>query len=498
MENRETALPLQTGAVKNPILRRSATRRLNPKTGLTVTYSDDTAFGSTVSGRCEWGLRERYADLYAYRKEHGLARMVKNATEILGRLLPRCLEGLYMTPGRLRVDWLYPDPTLVRPMELCVLRNICDVVARIPLSGTLSADLARYLGDWEIGSKPPGAREARELWDALVEAGALLVPQEQDRVSAERRPGVNFVGHATLGIDDGDSRLLIDPYLVPKSSLYPVEWQPPSLSELGLQDAVLVTHSHPDHFDPGTLLRCGADTPIYVPAVERESVLTIDMVARLRELGFSKVHGVEDWNAFSVGGIRVRAMPFYGEQPTVGERLHPEIRNQGATYLVEAAGSRLAVLADAGSDLSGDVRNLASLAREQHGPIDVLFGGYRGFGLYPVQYVFSSVSRYLPFVPPQNWGERQQIMCDADDLIDAAERWHADRVVPYAAGGAPWFWLRGLGPCLDESMPNAVSTDLPPEYVAEVAARRASTPTDGPITSPVAVDPMRVGNSLYF
>ena len=423
MENGETPPPLPAGAVKNPNLRRSATRRLNPTTGLIVTYSDETAFGSAVSGRCEWELRERYADLYAYRKEHGLALLVKNAREVLGRLLPRCLDGLYMAPDRLRDEWLYPEPSQVRPMELRVVCKISDVVARIPLSGTLIADLARYLGDWEIGSKPPGAKEARELWDALVEAGALLDFQEQAPTSAERRPGVQFVGHATLGIDDGDSRLLIDPYLVPKSSLYPADWQPPSPAELGRQDAVLVTHSHPDHFDPGTLLRCGADTPIYVPAVERESVLAIDMVARLRELGFRNVHGVEDWNAFSVGGIRVRAMPFYGEQPTVGERLHPEIRNQGATYLVEAAGSTLAVLADAGSDSSGDVRDLAALAREEHGPIDVLFGGYRGFGLYPAQYVFSSVSRYLPLVPPRNWGVRQQIMCDADDLIDAAERW---------------------------------------------------------------------------
>jgi hypothetical protein len=42
-----------------------------------------------------------------------------------------------------------------------------------------------------------------------------------------------------------------------------------------------------------------------------------------------------------------------------------------------------------------------------------------------------------------------QIMNDADDLLVSAARWGARYAVPYANGGAPWFWERGLGPRLD-------------------------------------------------
>jgi len=283
---------------------------------------------------------------------------------------------------------------------------------------------------------------------------------------------------------------------MPRSSLYPRDWQPPNMSELVSPDAVFLTHSHFDHYDPGALLRLGSDTPIYVPAVSRESVLAIDMAARLKELGFRAVREVEEWSEVRIGAMRVHVLPFYGEQPTVAERLHPEVRNQGVTYLVEAAGRRLAVLADTGRDGSGDVRDLAAVARARFGAADTVFGSYRSFALYPVHYVFSSFSRYLLFVPPENWGERQQIMCDADDLLDVAERWSAHRVVPYAAGGAPWYWMRGLGPCVDGSMPDALSMDPPPERVVSAAAERSLTRLDGPVASPVEVLPMRVGESL--
>lgn len=474
----------------------AARRRLSPRIGLSLAYHDETPFGSPVSERCERILRARFAVLYAYREKYGLARLVREAPAVLARVLPACLEGIRVDAGRLSEAWLHPEPAAVRPALLRVERELAQVVARIPLPAALVPELAAWLGDWEQGARAPAGGAARGLWDALAEAGALVATRPP--APPARTPGVGFVGHATLAIDDGASRLLVDPYLVPRSRHYPRDWQPPAPAELGRPDAVLITHSHPDHYDPGTLLRLGADTLICVPEVARESVLAIDMAARLRQLGFRRVRSLRPWDAFGVGGLRVVALPFHGEQPTVGERLHPEVRNEGLTYLVEAAGRRIAALADAGCDGAGDVRELAAQARARFGPADTVFGGHRGFALYPVQFAFSSVGRYLPFVPPGRWGERQRIMCDADDLIDVAERWSAARVVPYASGGAPWHWLRGLGPCLDGSVPNAEWAGPLPADVVAAAARRAVTRADGPIASPVSVLTLRPGERLAF
>ncbi|MEO8304972.1 MAG: MBL fold metallo-hydrolase [Betaproteobacteria bacterium] len=482
-------------ATKRAAMVPAARRALSPHIALRVNYHDETEFGSTVSERCDTELRARFAVLSEYREKYGLPRLVRDAAAILKRVVPQCLEGIRGTPGRLRDEWLYPDPVLVKPAQLLVVRNLGDVTARIPVPRAVCADLASYLGDWQQGAEPPRIGAARGLWDALAAEGALCPIDRLPTVT--RRPGITYVGHATLCVSDGDRQLLIDPFLLPASTLYPRDWQPLSLQELGRPDAILITHSHPDHYDVGTLLRCGADTPIFVSAVRRESVLAIDMAARLRELGFRSVHAVEDWSDFRIGAMRVVALPFYGEQPTIGETLHPEVRNQGTTYVVEVGGHRVAAVADAGLDWAGNVKDMAAQARARYGPVDTVFGGYRGFAMYPVQYVFSSVTRYLPFVPEACWGERQRIMCDADDLVDLGERWRANRVVPYAAGGAPWYWLRGLGPCLDGSAPDDTFEDTPPpRHVSDVAARRSFTRRDGPLASPLDVLTLRVGDCL--
>jgi len=156
------------------------------------------------------------------------------------------------------------------------------------------------------------------------------------------------------------------------------------------------------------------------------------------------------------------------------------------------------MMADSGADQLGNVKALAADALERYGPLDVLFGGYRGFRLYPVQYIFSSVSSYLTFVPERSWETRQKIMCDADDLLDVAELWQARRVVPYSDGGAPWYWMRGLGPRLDGSQAAASTNDPDPIHVREVASRRSGSEAQGHVASPVQVSVMRPGETLWL
>jgi len=225
-------------------------------------------------------------------------------------------------------------------------------------------------------------------------------------------------------------------------------------------------------------------------------VLSVDIAARLEELGFRNVHRLGWFEEASVGELRVIALPFYGEQPTTGEVLSPEVRMLGNTYLVDTAGRKIALTVDSGRDGRGDVRVLAREAAERYGGLDVLFGGYRGFGLYPIQYVFSSVASYLPFVPQPLWTARQRVMCDAHELLDVAELWRARLVVPYASGGAPWYWMRGLGPRLDVPAKVVDAMDPTPDYVAEAAAHRSVSPTEGYVASPVPPALLEPGDAI--
>lgn len=446
--------------------------RLLPTVQLRVLYEDRTPFGSAVSGRIDDTLRARVPSIVALRARRGLDAVLKHGEALLAEAMTQGLGELYARPDRLREECLHPCPSEVRPVGLVVLGGPGRAPETVRVPPRLIPELATWIGEWQRGAPAPLGGAPRELWDALSAAGAI------GRAPPPRRPlddDVTFVGHACVRFSRGGSSVLVDPFLLPESPAYPSGYQPLGHDALR-PDAVVITHSHPDHFDPGTLLRFGPDVPIHVPAVARESLLAVDMAARLRELGFRRVHTLGWHGELRIGELRVVALPFPGEQPTQGDVLHPEVRNQGNLYLVEAGGRRYAITADAGRDRTGDVEGVALEARRRWGDVDTLFGGYRSWTLYPVRYLFTSVARYALFVPPDQRGARQRIMCDAGDLLDVAERWRARRVVPYADGGAPWYWELGLGPRLDGRTNADPDFDPPPEHVAELAAARPGAP----------------------
>jgi hypothetical protein len=222
------------------------------------------------------------------------------------------------------------------------------------------------------------------------------------------------------------------------------------------------------------------------------------MLVRLQALGFRKVSTLRWFETVSIGNLQIIALPFFGEQPTVSHRLHPEVRNVGNTYLVKKGDHLIGVTADSGQDSQGDVKAVAADALQRYGPLDVLFGGYRGFSLYPIQYCFSSVASYLTFVPESQWLVRQRMMCDAADLIDVGELWQTRLIIPYSDGGAPWYWQRGLGPVLDGSGISLPAIDPIPEAVTQAAALRSGTAQGGIIASPVPVKILRPGEGLHF
>jgi hypothetical protein len=471
---------------------RQARLRLSDEVRLRVRYQDSTRFGSTLSGRIDELVRTGLSPALAIRKQAGLPGVVQASTPLLAQAFDSAgpLGQLYRKPGQLREDCLHPPVGQVRPAGL-VLDRADGRQDSIAVDRSLLPDLASWLGDWQLDAVQPRNLVAAHLWSDLAGLGAF----DERELELPLPARALFVGHASVRLGSAGDSVLVDPLLMPRSSAFGA-YQPLSAGQL-CPAGVFITHSHPDHFDVGSLLRLGAEIPIHVPFVPRESILAVDMEARLAELGFKNVHPMHWGEQRTLGGTRVSALPFHGEQPTTAERLHPELRNAGNLYLVQTDGRRYVCLADAGQDAEGDVRRVAGDVARSVGSTDVVFGGYRSWALYPISYVFTSVARYVLFVPPRLWNVRQQIMNDCDDLFDTAEAFQAHVVVPYADGGAPWYWQLGLGPDLSSGTTPRSTFDPPPESV--LAGARARSSCNGElIPSPVAVSLLRPGDALVL
>ncbi len=470
----------------------SASKRfLSPDVRFELAYDDRTPFGSSLGGGADRSIRRACAKIVEHRARYGMADVVTRSRELLRDAFDGELATFFERPRVLKEVSLYPPPDGVRVASMTVMRDR-ETVGTIDVSAANLRDLAPSMTDLHRGTVTPRSGLARLLFDAFDALGALT--DSAMRPCPPPDGDATFVGHATVDVGAG---VLFDPFFLPSARHHPPSYRPLRAADLTTVEAVFITHSHPDHFDPWSLLSLGADTPIYVPAVERESLLAVDMFRRLSELGFSRVERVRAGTTLAVGDAKVHVLPFYGEQPTTAEVHHPEVRNAGVTYVVERGSRHTFLVADSGKDRDGDVRDLAANVRERFGGVDVLFGGYRAFAVYPIHYLFSSVSRYLPFVPESMWSVRQAMMNDASALIDTAERAGARTVVPYADGGAPWHWERGLGPRLDGQGDPNPAVDSPPEEVVHAAVRRSSS-REGAIASPVRTVVLRPGEALRF
>ena len=471
--------------------------RLAPTVGLSVEYSDANEFGSPMASKLNASLRELMADLRRQISELGPSAAVARGGWLLQNFRnSERFRSVTDSNGRLLDRVLYPDPALSKPTALRLTDTDTGTEFRLGVESEwwpvvhdfmamlagdeqlLEGDFTASAGYLELERSLIPQLAVRNL---VIRADSPRIVYQESTRSDWNSYAITWVGHNTAVVRSGQAAVLVDPWLLPASKRYPETFLPVQRAEFGRIDAVAITHSHPDHFDPGTLLQFKRDTVIIVPRIERESLLAAAMKTRLVELGFTDVRELEWWESTKIGDIEIVALPFYGEQPTSGEQLIPEVRNAGNVYLVRTPGVSCAFIADSGRDSRGDVRDVGLEAYRRFGPIDFLFSGYRGWRNYPVQYVESSVPAYVLFVPPDLYAVRQSIMSDAAEAIDTAEYWHARYFVPYADGGAPWFWEIGLGPTLDgsagESREWAGFDPMPERALYELGARSAPTPT---------------------
>jgi L-ascorbate metabolism protein UlaG (beta-lactamase superfamily) len=380
----------------------------------------------------------------ALREADALVRWLEDTP----RYAALCEDGKRRKGRRvLRQDVLFPDATRHRPRVLHLrLEELgLDVPVRAaewPAVADLFATLARGATRAELRALARAPVVGSLLAD-LGQAGWLARHRGAVEVPA---PGALFVGHNTVLVAGREGRVLVDPYFRPAGAVDAPGYLPMQPGDLGRVDAVVITHSHGDHFHLGSLLPLPRDTRIFVPAVAKESLFSTDCALRLAQLGFTRVEPLRWGEARQVGDVTVRALPFHGEQPTDERGPYPDLYNEGNAWLVRAPGFSSAFFADSGHDARGDMDAVCRRVRREEGPVDVLFCGVRGFRLAPIFFGFTTLDAFLVNVPRGALTKPQQLMAGPEEALRYGELLGARYVVPCADGGAPWYWREGMGP----------------------------------------------------
>jgi len=135
---------------------------------------------------------------------------------------------------------------------------------------------------------------------------------------------LTFVGHATVLIEMGGSRLLTDPLL--RNRLLGVFRRYGHLERevIGSVDAVLISHLHHDHLDLPSLRALGSGTPIVGPP---------GTDGFLRRRGFARVTELAPGDVGEVSGIEVRAVD--ARHP--GGRIFGPGRSECVGYVIDGS-----------------------------------------------------------------------------------------------------------------------------------------------------------------
>lgn len=111
---------------------------------------------------------------------------------------------------------------------------------------------------------------------------------------------IGFVGHATVRLEVGGTLILTDPFL--RARLGPLERHgpmPAGVADLDI-DLVLISHGHPDHFDPESLSALRGSPTVVVPR---------GLGARVRRVLRGDVIEMAAGESAVIGGVTVEAVP---------------------------------------------------------------------------------------------------------------------------------------------------------------------------------------------
>jgi L-ascorbate metabolism protein UlaG (beta-lactamase superfamily) len=122
---------------------------------------------------------------------------------------------------------------------------------------------------------------------------------------------ITMIGHSTVLLESGDTRLITDPYFGTLGHVAYARVRPPALKREDVRDidGVLVSHSHWDHTDRKFLSGLDASIPVLVPA-------GTSVVLKLK--GARNVVPVSPWQSRQIGAAVVTAVPATHIARTVG------------------------------------------------------------------------------------------------------------------------------------------------------------------------------------
>jgi L-ascorbate metabolism protein UlaG (beta-lactamase superfamily) len=118
-------------------------------------------------------------------------------------------------------------------------------------------------------------------------------------VSAQSTARVTVLGHATVLIEIDGLRVLTDPILRERVGPLVRTTGPPPRELWSDIDAVLISHSHWDHLDYGSLKMLGLDVPL---------IARTGMAAEFRSRGFDDVTELEPGQERAIEGVRIVAV----------------------------------------------------------------------------------------------------------------------------------------------------------------------------------------------
>ncbi len=208
-----------------------------------------------------------------------------------------------------------------------------------------------------------------------------FVTPEKRYWKTQKKSGIFRREHASLLICSESTSILIDP--IDHHSRLPCIDQVPLPSKKEKVDAILVTHSHGDHWHlPSILSRVGENRsiPIVVPQVSQKNILCPTDFKT--ELQLSKQKFIQPaWNTTVViGDIEIDILPFYGEQPTVDQKgVFKSVRNWGNCFRINTPEFSAIVLADSGQDPDGSMLEEIEKSVDKRGPADIVLSCGRNF-----------------------------------------------------------------------------------------------------------------------